>query len=229
MCRLLGIKDFDIRAHRTVLDAFLELAEKGKTLAEDPPCHLDGWGIGYYRDGTAFVHKSGRSILDEQKEYYGTLEGIGRSRVLIVHLRKSAWKDTTSARHAHPFSDDSHILAHNGTIRDYKKLLNDIPDGKKTLSDALDTEVFFRYIVSLSPGGMEPGFREAVSRIRRENEYSSLNVVFSDGVKLFAYRDFRKHPEYYTLFRSNAGIISSEPLAPLGDWRSMEREELAIL
>lgn len=232
MCRLLGIKDFDIAAHRGLLDSFLALAEKGKTLAEDPPGHLDGWGIGWYRGGTAFVHKSGGSLRDEREDYFQTLEKIGRSGVLIVHLRKSAWKQTSTARHAHPFADRYHLLAHNGTVRDYRELLKDIPGAGEDLSGALDTEVLFRYVIALSSGGMEAGFREAVSRIHKNNEYSALNVLFSDGTKLFAFRDYRKYPEYYTLYRANlggSGIVASEPLAPARGWRLMEQEELAVL
>lgn len=232
MCRLFGIKEFDLNTHRGILDAFLALAEKGNTLAEDPPGHLDGWGIGYYRDGKAIVHKSGGSLLDERGEYYDTLEKIGRSGILIVHLRKSAWKKTSTAEHAHPFADRNFVFAHNGTVRDYQKLLKDIPGAETQLSGALDTEVFFQYVISLSSGGMEAGFREAVSRIHNSNEYSALNSIFSDGTKLFAYRDYRKFPEYYTLYRAelgSSGIFSSEPLAPVRDWRLMEQKELAIL
>src|SRR4030042_2976014 len=144
MCRMLGLKNFVFRKHREILENFFELAESGKTLPGDPPGHLDGWGIGYYKNGKAFVHKSGGSIVEEKQDFFKTCEKVGTSRILLLHLRKSAWSDTSSPVHAHPFAAGNILFSHNGTIRDFKSLrkeiTHDIPH-----PGALDSEVSFHY------------------------------------------------------------------------------------
>ncbi len=225
MCRMLGVKNFDLRRHEEVLRNFFELAERGKILPGDSPGHVDGWGIAYYRNGAPVVQKRGRSVLADKKKYWETLETVGRSRVLLVHLRKSSWSGTSSKSHAHPFSWKNFSFAHNGTIRDYKKLLNELP-GREQLGDILDSEVYFRYIISFISLGLEKAFRQAVRRIRKRNTYSSLNCLFSDGRRLYGYRDCRRNPEYYSLYHADldgAGIISSEPVSPQARWKMIPR------
>ncbi len=103
MCRLLGIINYSFAVHKDILESFFALAETGKVLPGDPPGHKDGWGIGFYSEDKASVVKSGRSAAEEKERIFSELEKIFRSAVLIAHLRKSAWKDTSTERHAHPF------------------------------------------------------------------------------------------------------------------------------
>ncbi len=227
---MLGIKNFDWRRHQEVLENFFALARRGNILPGDPPGHEDGWGIAYYRSGAPKLEKSGASVVADKKRYWRTLEAIGRSSILLVHLRKSSWSGTSSASHAHPFILDEFTFAHNGTIRDYKKLRSEIPGGEE-LSAALDSEVYFRYIMKGISSGLEKAFRQAVRRIRKENKYSALNAIFSDGRRLYGYREYRRNPEYYSLYRASAAgavFISSEPVSPRARWVMIPRGKLVM-
>ena len=227
MCRLLGITNFDYCRHESLVQNFWGLARTGTVMAGDPPGHADGWGLAFYQGGKLVVRKSGRNLLDETDQVTGLLRGVGRAPVMILHLRKSAWSDSSSTRHAHPFNLGNTVFAHNGTVYDYRKLLPGI-----TLpglgADALDTEVFFYFFMSARSLGLGRAFLDSVSFVKQHCNYSALNCLFSDGAKLFAYRDYAKEPDYYTLYKSrseSSGIVASQPLDEQLYWEAMDRGE----
>jgi predicted glutamine amidotransferase len=228
MCRLLGITNFEYGTHRAVVEAFCGLAGGGAVMAGDPPGHADGWGMAYYRDGRLAVCKSGLSLLEEADRVHDALSRVGSSPVVILHLRKSAWKDTSSTRHAHPFQIDNVAFAHNGVLHDYRQLLPEITVPGLG-DDALDTEVWFYGFMSARSRGLGQAFLDTLSRIKAEGyRFSALNCLFSDGRRLFAYRDYSKEPDYYSLYKALAGsscVICSEPLVPDLQWEMMGKGE----
>ena len=217
MCRMMGITNFEYRKHKAIIDRFFALARTGAVPPKNAPGHLDGWGIAWYQNGKPKVVKSGGSIITERERFYKTIQRIRVTPVLILHLRKSAWEGTSTARHAHPFSDGRHVFVHNGTITDYKKLIPAIVPRLRLLADSRDTEVMFHYIASQKPVAMsyEEKFIKAVKTIEKKNAYTSLSCLFSDGKVLYGYRRYSKLPQYYTLYQAVVGrsvIMSSEPL-----------------
>ena len=227
MCRLLGVTNFEYSSHEQVVHNFCELARTGAIMPGDPPGHADGWGMAFYQDGVLTVHKSGCNILDEKEKVLEILKRVGETPVLILHLRKSAWTDTTSTRHAHPFQYDNVAFVHNGVVYGYEGLLPaiTIPDLGE---DALDTEVFFYHFMSARALGLGQAFLDTISIIKQGYRYSALNSLFSDGARLYAYRDFSKEPEYYSLYKSSSEascIVSSQPLDENRQWELMEKGE----
>lgn len=227
MCRLLGVTNFEYSRHAKIVDNFCELARVGNVMAGDPPGHADGWGMALYQDGTLTVHKSGSNILDEKDKVIEILRGVGEAPVLILHLRKSAWSDTTSTRHAHPFAYDNVAFVHNGVVYGYQGLLPAITIPGLG-EDALDTEVFFYHFMSARARGLGQAFLDTVSIIKQGYRYSALNSLFSDGARLYAYRDFSKEPDYYSLYKSSSEascIVSSQPLDENRQWELMDKGE----
>jgi glutamine amidotransferase len=226
MCRVLGITNFDYARHRPVVERFYELARSGVVMEEDPPGHEDGWGLAFYQKGRLVVHKSGRNLLEETDRVTGILASAQSSPLMILHLRKSAWSDRESTRHAHPFHIDDSVFFHNGVVYDYQGLLPDIT--RPGLGeDALDTEVFFYHVMS---GQQDLGraFLDSAALIKRKHRYSAMNCLFSDGRKLFVYRDYAREADYYSLFKAHANdscLISSEPLDDTLRWQPMVQEE----
>ena len=187
MCRVLGITNFDYAKHREMVTNFCELARSGMVMAEDPPGHEDGWGLAYYRQRQLVVHKSGANLLEETDKVANLLSALGSSSLMILHLRKSAWENTASTRHAHPFHLADTVFFHNGVVYDYLNMLADIslPIG----ADARDTEVFFYHVMSGKARDLDRKFFDSVALIKRNHDYSALNCLFSDGKTLYAYRD----------------------------------------
>jgi predicted glutamine amidotransferase len=231
MCRVLGITNFDYATHQKIVERFCELARSGMVMDEDPPGHEDGWGLAFYLQGQLVVHKSGINLLEETDKVIDILSTAKTSPLMILHLRKSAWDDRFSTRHAHPFHIDNTVFFHNGVVYDYQALLPDI-----TLpglgAEALDTEVFFYHVMSGKAQDLGRAFLDSAALIKRKHRYSAMNCLFSDGVKLFAYRDYAKEPDYYSLYKAfsdNSCLISSEPLDEKMRWEMMEQEEFLTI
>lgn len=227
MCRVLGVTNFDYGRHKEIVRRFCELARSGVVMDEDPPGHEDGWGLAFYKEGQLIVHKSGINLLEETDKVVDILSTLKTSPLMILHLRKSAWSDRFSTRHAHPFHIDNTVFFHNGVVYDYQGLLPEIslPGLGK---DALDTEVFFYHVMSGKAEDLGRAFLDSAALIRRKHRYSAMNCLFSDGVKLFAYRDYAKEPDYYSLYKTfseNSLLLSSEPLDETLRWEMMEQEE----
>jgi len=231
MCRVLGITNFDYAKHQEIVERFCELARSGVVMDEDPPGHEDGWGLAFYLEGQLVVHKSGINLLEETDKVIDTLSTLKTSPLMILHLRKSAWSDRFSTRHAHPFHIGNTVFFHNGVVYDYQALLPDITlPGLGT--DALDTEVFFYHVMSGNGQDLGRAFLDTAALIKRKHRYSAMNCLFSDGVKLFAYRDYAKEPDYYSLYKAfsdNSCLISSEPLDKKMQWDMMAQEEFLTI
>jgi glutamine amidotransferase len=231
MCRVLGITNFDYSRHREIVERFCELARSGVVMDEDPPGHEDGWGLAFYQEGELVVHKSGVSLLEESDKVVGILSLTESSSLMILHLRKSAWGDRFSTRHAHPFHHDNTVFFHNGVVYDYQGLIPDI-NLSGLGADALDTEVFFYHFMSGKGQDLGRAFLDTATLIKRKHKYSALNCLFSDGVKFFAYRDYAKEPDYYSLYKAfseNSCLISSEPLDEGIRWEIMVQEEFLMI
>lgn len=230
MCRVLGITNFDFIKHREIVTRFSELVRTGVVMAEDPPGHEDGWGLAFYRQGQLEVHKSGLSLLEETDRVIDLLKKLRTSPLMILHLRKSAWGDRFSTRHAHPFHHDNTVFFHNGVVYDYQGLLADIT--MPVASDALDTEVFFYHVLSCKAQGLDRKFLESAALIKRKHSYSALNCLFSDGKTFYAYRDYAKEADYYSLYKTksdNCVLVSSEPLDNRLSWDMMAHEDFLAI
>jgi len=231
MCRFLGITNFDYVKHQDIVARFCELARTGVVMAEDPPGHEDGWGLALYEEGRLVVHKSGGSLLEETDRAFGVLSTAKTSPVMILHLRKSAWANTSNIRHAHPFHHENTVFFHNGVVYDYQGLIPDI-DLPGLEADARDTEVFFYHVMSGKPSDLGRAFLDTVALIRQKHKYSALNCLLSDGEKFFAYRDYAREPGYYSLYKAfsdNSWFISSEPLDDTIRWEMMAQEEFLAI
>jgi glutamine amidotransferase len=200
-------------------------------MAEDPPGHMDGWGLAFYQQGELVVHKSGVNILEETDKVIRILSAARSSPLLILHLRKSAWANTSSILHAHPFYRDNAVFFHNGVVYDYQGLIPDIRIPGLG-ADARDTEVFFYHVLSGASRDLGQAFLDTAALIKRKHRFSALNCLFSDGVKLYAYRDYTKEPDYYSLYKAfseGSCFISSEPLDENIRWEMMAKEEFLAI
>ncbi len=234
MCRMIGIKNYRFREQKEILENFSVLAENGKIPEGSAPGHHDGWGIGYYKQTRAVLYKSASSIVRERDIFRRLIRDADGSPTLLLHLRKSAWPRTSTAENAHPFIYGNFMFAHNGTIRDFKKLLPHLGVDKKAseIKRALDTEIFFYFIMSCLPLGIKKAFRHSIKHICRENSYSSLNCLLATGKGLFAFRQYSLSPSYYSLYHARAGgsdIICSEPVGGTISWNMVRKGALLAL
>jgi glutamine amidotransferase len=226
---MLGLKNFEYARHKEILENFLALADTGNVPPGKKPGHHDGWGIGYYKNGRAVVHRSGGSASEEKVDFWKTCARIDHSKVLLVHLRKSSWRGTSLADHAHPFSHEGFLFAHNGTIEKFETLLKEFTGRDRPRPEARDTEVYFRYVMKFTSLGAVKALRKAVQHIKKYNSYTSLTCLFSDGNRLYGYREYRENPEYYSLYYAtfeDSVVISSQPLSPRLRWKMLRKAKI---
>jgi glutamine amidotransferase len=226
MCRILGIKNFSYNKHIELVENFYKLAHIGKVPPGNKPGHTDGWGIGYYRNSKPVIYKSGGSVIKEKSTFFAHIKNIVSTNILIIHFRKSAWSNTNNTNNSHPFNYNNILFAHNGTIIDYKKLYKYI---NNPYFNGLDTETFLQFILRNISSGLESAFKKSVSFIIKNNKYTSLTCIFSDGEKLYAFREYTKNSNYYTLYyteNNGSVIISSEPISNKLQWLLLKKSKL---
>ncbi|MCX7940393.1 MAG: class II glutamine amidotransferase [Endomicrobia bacterium] len=212
---MLGIKNFVFKKHMIIVENFFHLAKNGKIPPNNPRGHLDGWGIGWYEGTKARLYKSGNSVIKENAKFFDLVKQINETKILIIHFRKSAWKNTNIKKHSHPFKNDKLLFAHNGTIYNYDKISKYL--NIDTKQRPLDSELYFLLLLYhyKKSKDLMNAYNETINFISKNCKYSSLTCLFSNGENLFAFRDYKKLSKYYTLFlanEQNSFFISSEPL-----------------
>jgi predicted glutamine amidotransferase len=81
--------------------------------------NMDGWGIGYFRNGRAFVEKSAQRVYlpGRVHDSYQRLARVVSSRIIISHVRFRT-SGPVDECHAHPFvlqfCGSEWLFAHNG-------------------------------------------------------------------------------------------------------------------
>jgi predicted glutamine amidotransferase len=150
--------------------------------------------------------------------------------ISLIHLRKASDPSTVAVKHAHPFTRDGWIFAHNGGIRGCP-----LPRGM------IDSEYLFHLVLRNIEEADWEGVRDAIEESRKDvlkscTGHSSLTLFLSDGDFLYAYREVADpgHEDYYTLFHArfhDGWLVSSEPLKmDLGrsSWTPLGNRELGV-
>jgi len=190
MCRLLGIvanKPVDLCFS---LDLFRDKAKSNR----------DGWGIGWYDNGTAKCCKEGISALKSDKLPQRKKDAY--SNIIIAHVRKKGSKGAEAAEYnTHPFRFNNWIFAHNGYV-DRNNLLAILDRKfKKEIKGETDSEVYFYWILQCieESGDSMRGIGKALEKVV-EFCHTGLNFLLSNGTTLYAFRYSRCNKDYYSLF-----------------------------
>lgn len=247
MCELMGMSfegpvsaDFSIR----------EFALRGEENA-------DGWGLGWYPDRSLAIVKE--PVKWGESRYAGFLEEYPalRSRLYIAHVRHKTVGGLPTRSDTHPFAREfggrEYCFAHNGTILGFSSL----ELGLFRPLGSTDSEHVFCHLLSEvaandPPLDAEEGWRWMHERLSALNRMGKLNVLVSDGERLFVYHDtggwkglnFRlvrirggeaRHLEDADLAVDldgsavNRGIVvATRPLSPTG-WHAIRTGELLVL
>lgn len=207
MCRLFGFKSAVLsRAHRSLVAAQNALAVQARE-------HRDGWGIGYFHGGEAWLLKKEQGAADCES-FRRASERLS-AHTLLVHVRRATVGSVTPLN-VHPFRHGRWLFAHNGTVHGFDKirpiLLRETPS---TLSEHIlgdtDTETLFHWLLGrlarsgLDPSGVSPVsvpmLTEVLARAQRQLlAYSEgegvprpvVNFLLSNGEVFVAQRSGRE-------------------------------------
>lgn len=144
MCRLFGFKSAVVsRAHRSLVEAENALSQQARH-------HPDGWGIGYFHGGEAFVLKSAGGAA-ENESFRRASERLA-SHTFVVHVRR-ATVGSVSPQNTHPFRHGKWLFAHNGTLYGFDRLRDRLHARmpatlRERVLGTTDTETLFFYLLA---------------------------------------------------------------------------------
>lgn len=223
MCRMLAVasKDpFPIR--RWLVEAspgLLGLSLQGKNAP-----HRDGLGFAF------------RDLLGQWKLFrFGpkalSLGGIpgpldAQARLLLAHARKASpdFQHFSGGLYAHPFFYDGIFLCHNGTVCDVHKL------GFSWGTDS--QQLTFWFARNWHPRCPERFEELATELLQLLQDYSALNLLLSDGERIYVLCAYTRDPDYFTLW-FHAGedflAVASEPADLTRSWVPLENHEILVI
>ena len=217
MCRVFGCVAAEPVAVRH------ELVEADNPLIRQAEEHDSGWGMAVYRrpDGgeprcvrfPEAAHQDG-DFLDAT---------LLRGRIFNVHVRRATMGGLTD-ENTHPFCLGEFSFSHNGTLIDFRKLLE--PDVREPQGQT-DSEHMFNFLMrDFDPGNPIEGLRKLVRTCIERSAFSGLNFLFSDGERLFAYR--LGIFELHWVARPDRLLVSSEKLTD-ERWHTVQQDVLLVL
>ncbi len=242
MCRLLFVSGSPAESEiREILIGFRRLAEYGNIPAGSAKGHKDGWGLATIGNGRP--EKEFRNAGDAFSDplYADGVDAIAtlRPRAIMGHLRK-AFVGSATLENTQPYLSEAYAMCHNGTVFG----VDDLPLGsfEKSVRGESDSERLFYFLLGHIREGesLEDGFGSAIRNVAGGHDYAAMNLLFSDGKRLLARRDFNPDnadvkeyglESYYSLFlgteRSGRFIvICSEKLDVDGvTWRLLDNRE----
>jgi predicted glutamine amidotransferase len=200
-----------------------ELLEAENPLIRQSEEHDSGWGMAVHERADG---REPRLVRFPQAAYQdGEFpESTGmRGRIFNVHVRRATMGDLSLAN-THPFCFGSYALGHNGTIISYPRLLE--PGMRRPEGDTDSEHLFNLLMDGYDPGAPVESLRRAIGRTVERSAFSGLNILFSDGERLYAYR--LGLFELHWLARPGQLLVSSEVVTD-EPWHSVQQDVLLTL
>ena len=201
-----------------------ELLEAENPLIRQSEEHDSGWGMAVYEraDGAEPELMKFPEAADAHDAFNGVADA--RGRIFNVHVRRATMGEL-SPENTHPFCLGSYTLGHNGTIIRYPRLLE---PGMRRPDGDTDSEHLFNLLMhDFDPGSPVKSLRAAMTRAVECSPFSGLNILFSDGERLFAYR--LGLFELHWLARPGQLLVASERVTREPGWHSVQQDVLLTL
>jgi predicted glutamine amidotransferase len=201
-----------------------ELLEAPNPLIRQSEEHDSGWGMAVYERAEGGEPRLVRfpEAAHTDGEFMNATEL--RGRIFNVHVRRATMGEL-SLENTHPFCLGSYTLGHNGTILRYPRLLQ---PGMRQPEGKTDSEHLFNLLThDFDPGDPVKSLRAAMRRAVECSPFSGLNILFSDGERLFAYR--LGLFELHWLARPGQLLVASERVTGESGWHSVQQDVLLTL
>lgn len=217
MCRVFGA------VAAAPISVRYELLEARNPLIVQSESHDSGWGIAAYRQLGCDAPAIERFPVAAHQDSRFTDATDAGARIFNAHVRR-ATLGGLSEQNTHPFDFGPYTFSHNGTILDYRSLLR---RGMSEPTGETDSEcVFMRLMYEFDPDDVVRSLRGVVATIVASTTFSGVNFLFSDGLKLYAYRlgIFKMH----WCTRSGVAMVASEPMTD-ERWHSLQQDVLLTM
>ena len=217
MCRILGCVASEPVSVRP------ELLDAGNPMIRQSEEHDSGWGMAVYprADGEepSLVRFPEAAFADGDFRHATDMRG----RIFNVHVRRATMGGLTMSN-SHPFCLGAYSFSHNGTILEYPRLQE---PGMSPPSGDTDSELFFHFLLrDLDPADVTGSLRRAVRAVIDRSPFSGLNVLLSEGERLYAYK--LGMFELHWLARPGQLLVASEKITD-EPWHSVHDDVLLTL
>jgi predicted glutamine amidotransferase len=148
----------------------------------------DGWGLAWFENGQLKIEKEPKAANSSEKALEFQSDHRISSPVFIGHVRHAS-KGSRNMANTHPFrqtfSGTPVVFAHNGTLCNLPTPNRFNPAGET------DSERAFCLLLSwMDDNQVRFSDFEAIEKwLRKLNEHGDMNLLFSNGLEFFAYRD----------------------------------------
>lgn len=185
--------------------------------------HDSGWGAAVYErpDGAEPDCARFPNAAYADGEFEDAADRPGR--IFNVHVRRATMGGLT-AENTHPFCLGNYSFSHNGTVLESPALRE---PGVRPPTGDTDSEQVFNFIMrDFDPADPPGSLRHALSAIMARSSFSGLNLLFSDGERLYAYKlgIFDLH----WLSRPGQLLVASEQITD-EPWHAVSQDVLLTL
>lgn len=194
MCRLLLVRSdqtFDIAGW---LKPFADMCQ------QSPEYQGHGWGMAYRVGDQWEIHKQLEPIWES------AFNGFGETRWLLVHARSAFRNEGIELPNNMPFSNDGRIFIFNGELHGVRIK----EEGR------IGAEKIFNYILRFHKGDLGEALTRATDIIAKRSRYvRAMNILMSDGERIYCSSRFSQDPDYFTMYRHSADgadVFCSHPL-----------------
>jgi predicted glutamine amidotransferase len=201
-----------------------ELLEAENPLIRQSEEHDSGWGMAVYERAGGAEPELVRFAEAAHADGEFLKATSMRGRIFNVHVRR-ATMGALSLENTHPFSLGSYTLGHNGTILRYPQLLT--PEMRRPEGDTDSEHLFNLLMHDFDPAKPVASLRRTMRTAVQCSPFSGLNVLFSDGEKLYAYR--LGMFELHWLARPGQLLVASEQVTEEPGWHSVQQDVLLTL
>lgn len=178
MCELLGIA---FNEPVTASISFRGFRHRGN---KNP----DGWGLAWFKNRQAEIRKEPAPAHESSLAAALQMDRQISSHIFVGHVR-FANRGRRCLENTHPFCQSIHglpvVFAHNGTLNALPRPSCFTPKGE-TDSEQAFCVLFSRMEENEIPFTDYPWIED---QLRELNRYGTMNLLFSNGDSLFAYRD----------------------------------------
>lgn len=216
MCRLLLVRAADPIAVDPWLTAFAAMCR------DSAEYQGHGWGLARFDGETWTTHKELTPIWESNTT------GFGRTRWLLVHARSAFRNEGIALPNNMPFSRDNHCFIFNGELHGVRI--------KET--GRIGAEKIFNYILRFHKGDLGEALDRATRVIAARSDYvRAMNILMSDGEKIYCASRFSEDPDYFTMAhagRPGLDAFCSRPLhtvdggPPATAWRQIPEGALMV-
>lgn len=232
MCRLMAYSS----KNQTTLPAFM--GEAFQQFVALSKVHHDSWGLALVDKGSARLTKKAETAATSS-DFSQVLTSSNATGGLL-HFRWASPGLPVTEQNAHPFTFEDISFIHNGALSPYDAVKSLVaPKYANLQKGETDSEQFFLYLLTeIDQHGFVNGVKKAISTIKSEFKYSSINsmIMNSDYLIVTSEHDPANKPSwaddiYYELryrIDENGIAVASSGWDQSG-WNLLQNHQMLIV